>query len=67
MEDSGESNRDDDSYWKGGMIDFNKQDPSLPVAKRFGVGWTFNFANPFSWAIVGTASIFGIIIVAIAS
>ncbi len=43
---------DEDSYWKGGIIYFNKNDPSIFVEKRFGVGWTLNFANPLGYIIV---------------
>ena len=42
---------DDDKYWKAGVIYFNKEDPSIMVEKRFGVGWSFNFGNPISWLI----------------
>ncbi|WP_188302824.1 DUF1648 domain-containing protein [Streptomyces sp. CBMA123] len=38
---------DDDRYWRaGGLFYLNRQDPSLFVAKRFGIGWTLNFGNP---------------------
>ncbi|WP_391206312.1 DUF1648 domain-containing protein [Psychrobacillus sp. L4] len=40
---------DDDKYWKGGLFYINKDDPSILVEKRFGVGWTFNFGRPISW------------------
>ncbi|WP_397536768.1 DUF1648 domain-containing protein [Rummeliibacillus pycnus] len=43
---------DDDRYWKGGLMYFNKEDPSLFVEKRFGIGWTINFARPMSYLIV---------------
>ncbi|MBD8028632.1 DUF1648 domain-containing protein [Ureibacillus sp. Re31] len=43
---------DEDQYWKGGMFYFNKNDPSIFVEKRFGVGWTINFANPIGYLIV---------------
>lgn len=43
---------DDDSYWKGGLFYFNRNDPSIFVEKRFGVGWTLNFANPLGYLIV---------------
>lgn len=42
---------DDDSHWIGGIIYFNKNDPSIFVEKRFGVGWTLNFANPIGYII----------------
>lgn len=37
---------DEDRYWKLGVFYVNRQDPSIFVEKRFGVGWTINFANP---------------------
>lgn len=42
-------NRDDDQYWKLGIFYFNPDDPAVWVEKRFGVGWTCNFARPASW------------------
>ena len=39
-------NRKDDKYWKMGAFYFNKNDPSVFVEKRFGIGYTLNFANP---------------------
>ena len=54
---------DDDQYWKGGLFYMNKNDPSIMVEKRFGVGWTLNFAHPISWIVllVPLLLIFGII------
>ena len=43
---------DEDQYWKGGLFYFNKNDQSIFVEKRFGVGWTLNFANPKGYLIV---------------
>lgn len=43
---------DDDRHWKGGLMYFNKEDPSLFVEKRFGIGWTINFARPISYIIL---------------
>jgi uncharacterized membrane protein len=45
-------NRDDDRHWIGGWIYVNRQDPALLVNKRFGIGWTLNFAHPLAWLIV---------------
>jgi len=42
----------DDRYWKAGLFYFNKNDPSIFVEKRFGVGWTINFANPIGYIIL---------------
>lgn len=44
--------RDDDQYWKLGQFYFNKNDPSIFLEKRFGVGWTNNWAHPVSWIII---------------
>jgi uncharacterized membrane protein len=43
---------DEDHYWKGGLFYFNKNDPSIFVEKRFGVGWTINFANPKGYFMI---------------
>ena len=43
---------DDDQFWKGGIFYVNKDDPSVFVEKRFGVGWTVNFARPLAWLFV---------------
>lgn len=40
---------DDDRFWKGGMVYYNPNDPKILVDKRFGVGWTLNFARPSVW------------------
>jgi uncharacterized membrane protein len=47
-----EMNRDDDKYWKFGLIYFNKEDPSIFIEKRFGVGFTMNFANPIAVILI---------------
>jgi len=39
------ANRDDDKFWKLGMIYINKDDPAFMIEKRFGIGWTINFGN----------------------
>ncbi|WP_244902506.1 DUF1648 domain-containing protein [Raoultibacter timonensis] len=43
---------DDDAHWKFGIFYFNRDDPSLFLPARFGVGWTFNYARPAIWAIM---------------
>lgn len=42
----GSVHRDDDRFWKLGLIYVNREDPAVFVQKRFGVGWTVNFARP---------------------
>lgn len=48
----GITNYDDDKYWKAGIFYFNKNDPSIFVEKRFGVGWTLNFGHPLGYLIL---------------
>lgn len=44
-----------DECWKGGgVIYYNPDDPALMVEKRFGAGYTFNFANRWSWVLLGS-------------
>lgn len=45
-------NRDDDACWRGGMFYTNRDDPALFVPKRFGIGWTINFAQPAAWLML---------------
>ena len=46
-------NRDDDRFWKGGLIYINRDDPAIMVGNRFGVGWTPNLGNPRAWLLYG--------------
>lgn len=41
-------NREDDRYWRAGMFYYNKEDASMFVEKRIGVGFTLNFARPLA-------------------
>ncbi len=52
-EDETQIMRDDDRYWKLGMIYCNPDDPAVFVPKRFGVGWTNNIARPLTWVLAG--------------
>ena len=45
-------NRDDDRYWRLGLLYCNRDDPSLLVPRRFWLGWTLNLARPAAWAII---------------
>lgn len=40
---------DDDQHWKFGLFYVNKNDPSILVEKRFGIGWTINMGHKTSW------------------
>ena len=43
---------DDDKFWKAGIFYVNKDDSSIFVEKRFGVGWTINMGNPIGYIII---------------
>jgi uncharacterized membrane protein len=49
---SGVADRDDDRFWKAGLVYVNTDDPALVVTARFGTGWTLNLANPRAWLLV---------------
>ena len=44
--------RTPDSCWKAGVFYFNPADPAIFLEKRFGLGYTLNFANLWSWVIM---------------
>lgn len=50
-----------DRYWRLGAIYANRSDPAIFVQKRIGFGYTFNFGNPLSWAILG---LFALVVIA---
>lgn len=54
--------RDDDRYWRGGLLYVNRDDPALLVPKRFGIGITLNVGNPRSWLLLA-AVVAGILVV----
>ena len=43
---------DDDEHWILGIIYLNRDDASLFLPERFGVGWTINMARPAAWLIL---------------
>lgn len=43
---------DDDEHWILGIIYFNRDDASLFLPERFGIGWTLNMARPAAWALL---------------
>ncbi len=54
--------RTDDRYWKAGLFYVNRNDPAIFVEKRFGIGYTVNFGNPWSWVILGALLLPGLIL-----
>lgn len=45
--------RDDDKHWLLGSFYYNKNDPSIFVEKRIGIGWDVNLGNPIGMIIMG--------------
>ena len=41
-----------DQCWKAGIFYVNPDDESLFVPKRSGLGYTLNFARPWSWVVL---------------
>ena len=46
------TDRDDDRYWKGGIVYVNLDDPAVLVGARVAFGWTVNLGNPIAWLLV---------------
>lgn len=44
--------RIEDRFWKLGVFYFNRDDPSVMVERRFGIGYTVNLAHPVAWVII---------------
>ena len=64
LEENGDIIADNDQRWKAGIFYWNKDDASLILPKRFGVGWTMNWARPAAWVIVGGITLASIAFVA---
>jgi len=45
--------KDDDKYWKAGVLYVNRNDGRIFVPKRFGMGFTMNFGHPAALALLG--------------
>jgi hypothetical protein len=43
--------RPPDGAWNGSFYS-NPADTALVVPKRYGIGYTLNFGNPWSWAVI---------------
>ena len=46
------TDRDDDRFWKAGLLYVNRDDPALLVGSHIGAGWTLNLGNPAAWLII---------------
>jgi uncharacterized membrane protein len=58
--------RTPDECWKMGLFYFNPNDPATIVEKRFGIGWTLNFANWASWLVIGAVMALMLVIMGVA-
>jgi uncharacterized membrane protein len=47
-----EGDRTPDACWKWGVFYFNPADPAILIEKRFGIGYTLNFGNRWSWGVM---------------
>ena len=50
--------------WRG-FFYVNRSDPRLIVPKRWGIGWTFNFARPVAWVAFAVLLLGPLLIVAV--
>ncbi|HTS81337.1 MAG TPA: DUF5808 domain-containing protein [Myxococcaceae bacterium] len=48
-----------------GLLYVNPEDPRLVVPKRWGVGWTFNFARPAAWVLLGVLLLGPLLVVSV--
>jgi uncharacterized membrane protein len=61
--------RDDDRFWKAGLVYINRADPAIVVPVRIGVGWTLNLGNPAAWLVIAViiATVAGLAVLRIAA
>ena len=46
---------DDDELWRLGVFYVNREDSSVVVPRRFGIGWAMNWGNPKSWGLAASS------------
>ena len=46
------TDRDDDRFWKAGIVYVNRDDPAVLVSARVAFGWTVNLGNPTAWLLI---------------
>lgn len=46
------TDRDDDRFWKAGIVYVNRDDPAVLVGARVAFGWTLNLGNPAAWLLM---------------
>ncbi|MES2829854.1 MAG: DUF5808 domain-containing protein [Bacteroidota bacterium] len=47
-----EFDKKNNENWFLGLLYHNPRDPNIWVEKRYGFGWTLNFAHDISWVIM---------------
>lgn len=52
----------DDRRWVAGLLYVDKDDPSIMVEKRFGIGYTLNYGNRIALTMVATILTLGILV-----
>jgi uncharacterized membrane protein len=53
--------RNDPDNYKWGFFYSNPKDPRCLIPKKIGIGWSPNFANPYSYLIIISIIIFAIL------
>ncbi len=53
----------EDRHWKAGLFYYNPEDPAVVIEKRFGIGYTLNFAKGKAWMFLGATLIAPVTIV----
>jgi uncharacterized membrane protein len=51
-----------DRCWKLGLFYYNPEDPAIIVEKRFGMGQSLNFGNPWAWVFLAVVAAVTIVI-----
>jgi uncharacterized membrane protein len=46
------TDRDDDRFWKAGIVYVNRDDPAVLVSARGVFTWTVNLGNPSGWLLI---------------
>jgi uncharacterized membrane protein len=54
--------QEDPSNWRLGFLYINPKDKRLFISKRYGIGWTFNLANPMAIIIMLAIVLIGVLI-----
>jgi uncharacterized membrane protein len=56
-----------DRFWRGWIFYVNPDDPALFVPKRFGIGYTINFAHPWSSVALAVILLLAVVPITVAA